>query len=199
MTNRSSSNAKPAVTITAWRKARKHPEHMNINTTFVDHMAAVFRPITLLKKRLWHRRFLVNFAKILRTSSLQNTSGRLFLQRVFWRLEDFSMSYYFCDYRDFKIGLLNEKFNSVSPNALNYSVSQCFICPFIRIEYVDLRSKSPYSVRIQENTDQKKIRSVCYLILFYITFINDRNTNTLKEFLCEQHHVPSLLYYIFYS
>ena len=37
------------------------------------------RPKTLLKKRLWHRCFLVNFAKFFRTSFLQNTSGRLLL------------------------------------------------------------------------------------------------------------------------
>ena len=34
---------------------------------------------TLLKKRLWHRCFPVNFAKFLRTSFSQNTSGRLLL------------------------------------------------------------------------------------------------------------------------
>ena len=33
------------------------------------------RPATLLKKRLYHRCFPVNFAKFLRTSFLQNTSG----------------------------------------------------------------------------------------------------------------------------
>ena len=32
-----------------------------------------------IKKRLWHRCFPVNFAKFLRTSFLQNTSGRLLL------------------------------------------------------------------------------------------------------------------------
>ena len=32
-------------------------------------------PATLLKKRLWHKCFLVNFAKFLRTSFSQNTSG----------------------------------------------------------------------------------------------------------------------------
>ena len=37
------------------------------------------RPATLLKKRVWHRWFPVNFAKFLRTSFLQNTSGRLVL------------------------------------------------------------------------------------------------------------------------
>ena len=37
------------------------------------------KPATLLKKRLWHRCFPVNFAKFLRTPFLQNTSGRLLL------------------------------------------------------------------------------------------------------------------------
>ena len=39
------------------------------------------RSATLLKKRLWHRCFLVNFVKFLRTPFLQNTSGRLLLDR----------------------------------------------------------------------------------------------------------------------
>ena len=37
------------------------------------------RPATLLKKRLWHRCFPVNFAKFLWAPFLQNTSGRLLL------------------------------------------------------------------------------------------------------------------------
>ena len=37
------------------------------------------RPTTLFKKRLWYRCFPVNFAKFLRTTFLQNTSGRLLL------------------------------------------------------------------------------------------------------------------------
>ena len=36
-----------------------------------------FRPATLLKKRLWHRCFLMSFVKFLRTPFLQNTSGQL--------------------------------------------------------------------------------------------------------------------------
>ena len=36
------------------------------------------RPATLLKKRLWHRSFPVNFEKFLRTPFLKNSSGRLF-------------------------------------------------------------------------------------------------------------------------
>ena len=36
-------------------------------------------PATLLKKRLWHRCFPVNFAKFLRAALLQKISGRLLL------------------------------------------------------------------------------------------------------------------------
>ena len=43
---------------------------------------ADLRPATLLKKRLWHRCFPVNFVKFLRTPFLQNTSGRLLLKGV---------------------------------------------------------------------------------------------------------------------
>ena len=39
---------------------------------------AGLRLVTLLKKRLWHRCFSVNFAKFLRTPFLQNTSGGCF-------------------------------------------------------------------------------------------------------------------------
>ena len=39
--------------------------------------AKVSFPINCIKKRLWHRCFLVNFAKFLRTPFFQNTSGRL--------------------------------------------------------------------------------------------------------------------------
>ena len=40
---------------------------------------AGLRPATLLKKRLWHRCFPVNFVKFLRTPFLQNTSERRLL------------------------------------------------------------------------------------------------------------------------
>ena len=41
--------------------------------------AAGLRPTTLLKKRLWHRCFPVNFVKFLRTTFLQNSSKWLLL------------------------------------------------------------------------------------------------------------------------
>ena len=49
-------------------------------------------PATLLKKRLWHRCFPVNFVKILRTRFLLYTSKRLFLIKVIsrhhWRMKN---------------------------------------------------------------------------------------------------------------
>ena len=39
-----------------------------------------FNKVALLKKGLWHRCFLVNFVKALRTPFSQNTSGRLLLK-----------------------------------------------------------------------------------------------------------------------
>ena len=49
---------------------------------FLNKVAGL-RPVTLIKKCLWHRCFPVNFAKFLRTYFLQNTSGRLLLSREF--------------------------------------------------------------------------------------------------------------------
>ena len=43
-------------------------------------------PANLLKKRLWHRCFSLNFLKFLRTPFLQNTSGRLLLHFFGWLL-----------------------------------------------------------------------------------------------------------------
>ena len=49
-----------------------------MSVSFFNKVAGL-RPATLLNKRLWHGCFPVNFAKLLRTSFLQNTSGRLLL------------------------------------------------------------------------------------------------------------------------
>ena len=53
---------------------------------------AGLNPATLLKKRPWYRCFPVNFAKILKTPFLQNTSGRLLL-KLFLR-SNFLMTLY---------------------------------------------------------------------------------------------------------
>ena len=51
----------------------------NLCPSLFFNKVAGLRPATLLKNRLWHRCFPVNFAKFLRTTFLQNTSGRLLL------------------------------------------------------------------------------------------------------------------------
>ena len=50
---------------------------LDMKLSFID------QPATLFKKRLWHRYFLVNFQKFLRTPFLQNTSGRLLLSSAY--------------------------------------------------------------------------------------------------------------------
>ena len=47
--------------------------------SFFFNKVAGLRSATLFKKRLRHRCFLMNFVKFLRTTFLQDTSGRLFL------------------------------------------------------------------------------------------------------------------------
>ena len=56
----------------------KHPRH----SLFFNKVAGL-RPATLLKKRLCHRCFPVNFAKFLRKPFSENTSGGLLLEVVF--------------------------------------------------------------------------------------------------------------------
>ena len=53
--------------------------HLNQNAQKRPPLLLQARSATLLKKRLWHRCFSVNFAKFLRTLFLQNTSRRLLL------------------------------------------------------------------------------------------------------------------------
>ena len=59
------------------------------------HKTAVFKPLrhaTLLKKRLWHRCFLVDFVKFLRTRFLQNTSATASILREGRRLKQIEIS-----------------------------------------------------------------------------------------------------------
>ena len=46
---------------------------------FLEISRSCLRPATLLKKRLWHKCFPVNFVKFLRRSFLQSTSGGVVL------------------------------------------------------------------------------------------------------------------------
>ena len=65
-----------------WTFISAATQRCSIRKGVLRNFAKFLRPTTLLKKRLWHRSFPVNFAKFLRTPFLQNTSGRLLLQRL---------------------------------------------------------------------------------------------------------------------
>ena len=56
--------------------------------------------------------------------------------------------------------ILQDNKSLIMVSLQNYQIRSSFWSAFscIRIEYGDLPSKSPYSVRVQENTDQKKLR-----------------------------------------
>ena len=60
------------------RNFTKFPGKYLCQSLFSNKVAGL-RPATLLKKRLWHWCFPVNFPKFLRTPFLQNTSRRLLL------------------------------------------------------------------------------------------------------------------------
>ena len=64
-----------------FRFARNYVETVSFHKSRPYHFKFCkdWRPATLLKKRLQHRCFPVNFAKFLRTPFLRNTSGRLLL------------------------------------------------------------------------------------------------------------------------
>ena len=65
-----------------WNFTKFTGKHL-CQSPFFDKVAGL-RPPTLLKERLWNRCFPVNFVKVLRTSFLQNTSGRLLLKWKYW-------------------------------------------------------------------------------------------------------------------
>ena len=64
---------------------------------FVFNKVAGLKPATLLKKRLWHSCFLVNFMKILRTLFLQGISGGCFFLLQTLHETEISMSAYYYD------------------------------------------------------------------------------------------------------
>ena len=124
-----------------------------------------------IKRRLQHRCFPVNFAKFLRTPILKNVCERasIFMHKY--------AEVYLGSGQTFINGIFRENskqllllsiFTKKLHQSTAWKVSKygvfsgpVFFC--IRTEYGDLRSKSPYSVRIQENMDQKKL---CVWTLF---------------------------------
>ena len=73
-----SSHQRCSVRIGVLRNFAKFTGKHLCQSLFFNKVAAL-RPATLLKKRLWHRCFPMNFVNFLRTPFLQNISGRLLL------------------------------------------------------------------------------------------------------------------------
>ena len=89
--------------------------------SFLFNKVAGPRPATLLKRRLGHRCFPVNFVKFLRTPFLQNTSGRLLLELpliCFERLQN-SSSLEVCKFSTFWSNFLSNFCFSFLPVALH--------------------------------------------------------------------------------
>ena len=61
---------------------QKQPPEVFYEKRCSEKFHKIHRSLFLVKKRLWHRFFPVNFARFLRTPFLQNTSGRLLLERI---------------------------------------------------------------------------------------------------------------------
>ena len=61
---------------------QKQPPEVFYEKRCSEKFHKIQRSLFLVKKRLWHRFFPVNFARFLRTPFLQNTSGRLLLERI---------------------------------------------------------------------------------------------------------------------
>ena len=70
------------------------------------------RLVTLLKKKLWHRCFCMNFSEFLRTPFLQNTSRQLLL-KIFFKL--FKMSNFRKLYRGYQYFQAVSKFPELPP------------------------------------------------------------------------------------
>ena len=85
------------------------------------------RPATLLKKRLWHRCFPVNFAKFLRTPFLQNTSGRLLLALLRHKYSVYTQVKYLLT---LQLGLCSA--SQISPVSIISLISICFMLKIIK-------------------------------------------------------------------
>ena len=113
-----------------------------------QYTVADLRHETLLKKRFGHKCFPVSFAQFLRTLFLRNTYGRL------------PLYIYICICLCLCLWLFSCTHCMKSVQILSFFWS--VFCS-IQTKYGDLPRKSPYSVRILENTDQKKL---CIWTLF---------------------------------
>ena len=120
-----------------WTADSQTPARLFKNTpSFTEHRQSLiltflgFQPATLLKKRLRHRCFCVNFAKFLRTSSDRTPADTGWLLLVFiwefWEVVQITTEY-LCETSYFKYKLLD--FNHKIQDS---AASRCILVPFER-------------------------------------------------------------------
>ena len=156
-------------------------------------------PATLLKKRLWHRCFPVNFVKFLRTPLLQNTSGRLlllskqlqqnqpqFMSHIYLIINSlilyelvFTNLFYYNKQRSSSIQAVNAP-REGSPIGLKY-----YLLPYSVRQYC---SRHIYGGELDSPTIHSPfyfIQSTKYFIInpagIYLLKVNNRNTRTRCE------------------
>ena len=132
------------------------------------------RPVTLLKKKLSHRCFPVNFAKFLRASFLQNTSGQLLLKETFPLIPEnksWSASPVAVLIKHPSLGLFCKV---TALHCINLSVFVVILVRIfpsfsrIRTEYGEILRISPYSVRMWENVGKMWTRITPNTDTFYV-------------------------------
>ena len=97
--------------------------------------------LNFLKKRLWHRFFPVNFAKFLRTSFLQDTSGRLLLHHYVesWPLK-----------------IVHSQVNKLSNYTLYFTSSTVkpsstlLECALLKVQ-ISGKAETPFNIRLNNN------------------------------------------------
>ena len=99
-----------------------------------------------------------------------------------YHLRTLSFKFSFSIYSLFKLNLFSYCVKSVQIRSYFWSIFSC-----IRTEYGDLRNKSPYSVRMQQNMDQKQLRiwtafTQCLIFAFVSNGSNISVNSLLKNY-----------------
>ena len=81
MLNNRNSRSEVLCQKSVFKKFVKYTGKHLFQSLFFNKVADI-RPATLSKKRLWHRCFPASYAKFLRTTFLQNTSGGCFYNNI---------------------------------------------------------------------------------------------------------------------
>ena len=133
------------------------------------------QPATLLNRRLWHRCFLVNFAKFLRTPFLQNTSGLVYQESFQDELQS-----------PFSLILMHQQLLE-----LLMSVTTFFLPGIL---YFDSFSNSLAEIFISI----RNVKSVSFACFFYVIFYNHVWFVCLYCSVCINRKDPIKLFYFLF-